>query len=49
MKATLIRLIAPALIPLLLLPALTLLLPQSTMTSLLSGLLTGLAVMATLA
>ncbi len=49
MKATLIRLIAPALIPLFLIPALGLLLPESGITGLLGSLLTGLAVMATLA
>ena len=49
MKATLIRLIAPALIPLFLIPSLCLLLPETSMAGLLGGLLTGLAVMATLA
>ena len=48
MRATLIRLIAPAFAPLLLLPLLSLLLPDGSLGSLLSGLLTGAAVLGVL-
>ena len=48
MRATLIRLIAPAFAPLLLLPLLSLLLPGGSLGSLLSGLLTGAAVLGVL-
>ncbi len=48
MRATLIRLIVPAFAPLLLLPLLSLLLPDGSLGSLLSGLLTGAAVLGVL-